>query len=195
MWYTPSMTKAECKTCGGVGRVSVGTHTLIRGICLDCFTRAVMWAADNAVQAPADEARTSLPNIHCWIPVSGGKRVPSGMIVRDGGFGKEVAITSDYVSEWKEAHPYLDIESILKEIRAWNISNKKKRKTFSGLHKHINSWVSRESEKGRRSKYWVEPNSEPIYMGEDMLEDRIGPEDVEEVEKFLDNMRLWESNE
>jgi len=61
--------------------------------------------------------------------------------------GKEFEITSDLISEWQKAYPKIDIIQELKEIRAWNLSNPAKRKTPSGIKRHINAWLKTEQEK------------------------------------------------
>jgi hypothetical protein len=69
------------------------------------------------------------------------------IILRDGTFFE---VTSKIIKQFKMAYPGLDVESELGAIAAWNISNPSKRKTKSGIMRHINSWLSRASSERRK---------------------------------------------
>lgn len=45
---------------------------------------------------------------------------------------------------WKQAYPGLDVPGTLVEIRAWLTANPTRRKTFFGMPRFVNAWLSRE---------------------------------------------------
>ena len=63
--------------------------------------------------------------------------------------GGEYPITQDMADEWESLYPAVDIMQTLREIRGWNLSNAKRRKTKSGVLKHVNSWLAKEQNGGR----------------------------------------------
>lgn len=62
--------------------------------------------------------------------------------------GGEVPIYADLVAELQTLYPAVDIEQTLREIRGWNLTNPKKRKTAGGVLKHVNAWMMREQNRG-----------------------------------------------
>ena len=57
--------------------------------------------------------------------------------------GLEFQISEKRVEQWKVLYPAVDVFQELRNIRGWNLANPIKRKTKSGILKHINSWLSR----------------------------------------------------
>jgi hypothetical protein len=57
--------------------------------------------------------------------------------------GESFQISNSQIEEWKILYPAVDIMQELRNIRGWNLANPVKRKTKSGILKHINSWLSR----------------------------------------------------
>ena len=55
----------------------------------------------------------------------------------------------DKISLWKETYPAVDVDQELKRMIAWLDSNPTRRKTRRGIDRFINSWLSREQDKGR----------------------------------------------
>jgi len=53
------------------------------------------------------------------------------------------------VEEWQEAYPGINVLDHLKQIRQWNLSNPKKRKTIKGIRAHITGWLGDEQNKAR----------------------------------------------
>jgi hypothetical protein len=47
------------------------------------------------------------------------------------------------VDEWQESYPGVDVMAELRKIRQWAIDNRRKRKTFDGMPRFINSWLSK----------------------------------------------------
>lgn len=52
------------------------------------------------------------------------------------------------IEEWKTAYPAVDIIQELHKMAAWLGSNPKRKKTRRGIDRFINSWLSREQDKG-----------------------------------------------
>jgi hypothetical protein len=56
------------------------------------------------------------------------------------------------MEEWQEAYPGIDVLAELRKVKIWAISNPKKRKTFTGMPRCVNSWLSRaQNERGGQS--------------------------------------------
>lgn len=54
------------------------------------------------------------------------------------------------VALWKGTYPAVDVEQELKKMAAWSDANPTKRKTRRGIVRFINSWLSREQDRGGR---------------------------------------------
>lgn len=52
-------------------------------------------------------------------------------------------IFQKHIDEWQLLYPAVDVVQELRNIRGWNLSNPKKRKTKSGILNHINAWLSK----------------------------------------------------
>ncbi len=70
----------------------------------------------------------------------------------------EHSINEKDLISWKELYPAVNIEQELRNMKGWLTSNPKKRKTKQGIQRFINSWLSREQDKGysattTKSKY------------------------------------------
>jgi len=62
----------------------------------------------------------------------------------------EFSITNAQIKQWEELYPGIDVLQTLRHIRAWNLANPKKRKTKSGILKHINYWLSKAQNRGHK---------------------------------------------
>lgn len=62
--------------------------------------------------------------------------------------GFEYPITVTQVMEWSELFPAVDVMQQLRAMRAWLLSNPKKRKTKAGIARFITSWLSRDQDRG-----------------------------------------------
>jgi uncharacterized protein YdaU (DUF1376 family) len=60
----------------------------------------------------------------------------------------EYPVHAAMIDEWRNLYPKVDIEQGLRNIRGWNLSHPKERKTKQGILKHITGWLSREQDKG-----------------------------------------------
>lgn len=64
--------------------------------------------------------------------------------------GSEYPVSQSYVDEMQKLYPAVDVMQELRAMKAWCINNQKKRKTKSGVNRFINSWLSREQDRGGR---------------------------------------------
>ena len=62
--------------------------------------------------------------------------------------GEEHPVTAGDVEEYKELYPAVNVEQALRSMRGWLLSNPGKRKTARGIRRFINSWLSREQDRG-----------------------------------------------
>lgn len=65
--------------------------------------------------------------------------------------GTEYEPSEEKINEWQNTYPSLDVRALLRDIRQWNVDNPKKQKTRTGIDRHINSWLLRETQTERRS--------------------------------------------
>lgn len=72
--------------------------------------------------------------------------------------GSEWRPTAALFAEYVRLYPNVDVKQQFNEMRGWCISNPKKRKTRRGITRFVNSWLSKEQDKGCRrppdSSYW-----------------------------------------
>lgn len=68
---------------------------------------------------------------------------------------KAYPVTKSMIAEWQETYPGIDVEQTVKECRQWNIANPTRRKTKSGIARHIVSWLQREQNRGGGRKQYV----------------------------------------
>lgn len=54
------------------------------------------------------------------------------------------------ITLWKDTYPAVDVEQELRRMAAWLESNPTKKKTRRGIDRFINSWLSREQDRGGR---------------------------------------------
>lgn len=88
--------------------------------------------------------------------------------------GSEWRPTEALFAEYVRLYPSVDVKQQFNEMRAWCISNRTKRKTRRGITKFVNSWLSREQDKGNQ---------------------RYGGKGQSPMEQWADNVRGWASND
>lgn len=67
--------------------------------------------------------------------------------------GTEYPILPEHVQEWAGLYPAVDVIQQLRAMRGWLLSDPKRRKTKAGILRFVNSWLSREQNRGpSRSK-------------------------------------------
>ena len=81
--------------------------------------------------------------------------------------GTEHWIYEDDVSKWSELFPAVDVMQELRKMKSWLDGNKERRKTKRGIASFINSWLSKEQDKGR-----MPVRSEPTYRNNNNFERR-----------------------
>jgi hypothetical protein len=101
---------------------------------------------DSAMQRDASHAFASQPSVVIKIPIN---------------TGNEFQITEDQVQQWQSLYPAVDVMQELRNIRGWNLSNPKKRKTKSGILQHINAWLAKEQNRGGISNSSALSNRSP----------------------------------
>jgi hypothetical protein len=62
--------------------------------------------------------------------------------------GSEYGVTQEQVDEFAKLYPVVDVPQTLNEIRGWNLAHPQRRKTKRGILGHINSWLSKEQNRG-----------------------------------------------
>ena len=60
----------------------------------------------------------------------------------------EYPIYPSMVAEWQRLYPNVEVEQALRDIRGWNLANKRRRKTVGGIMKHINAWLADKQNRG-----------------------------------------------
>ena len=60
----------------------------------------------------------------------------------------EFDITQPMIDSWSQSFPAVDVLQELRSIREWNLSNPTKRKTPTGIRKHISTWLDDKQNKG-----------------------------------------------
>lgn len=67
--------------------------------------------------------------------------------------GEEYPVTQDFVEQMQALYPAVDVMQELRAMKAWCISNPKKRKTARGIKAFINGWLCKEQDKGGRKQH------------------------------------------
>lgn len=94
-----------------------------------------------------EEGRGS-PEQNCSEPPPPSPVVASIPVVGKKG-GIEAPITQADVDEWQTLFPAVNVMQEIRNIRAWNLANPKKRKTLEGYKKHVVTWLTKEQNRGR----------------------------------------------
>jgi len=71
--------------------------------------------------------------------------------------GDQFPITGAQVEEWSSLYPNVDVIQQLRSMKGWCDSNPSKRKTKNGILRFVNSWLSREQDKGPSTSNQVQP--------------------------------------
>lgn len=62
--------------------------------------------------------------------------------------GSEYSVFQSQCQEWEKLYPAVDVMQEFRKMRGWLISNPDKKKTRRGINRFINSWLSREQDRG-----------------------------------------------
>lgn len=63
---------------------------------------------------------------------------------------KPYPITKADIKDWQDLYPAVDIKAELRKMKGWLDANPNRRKTARGIKRFINSWLSREQDRGGR---------------------------------------------
>lgn len=66
--------------------------------------------------------------------------------------GKEFGVSQELAAELTKLYPAVDVPQTLNEIRGWNLANPSRKKTRRGVLSHINSWMSKEQNRGPQGR-------------------------------------------
>ncbi len=95
---------------------------------------AITWALQQ-IQPPAKEETAIAPGNEpaiAFIPLNTG----------------EHGVTQTDLEKYSQLYPAVNIEGEIRAMVGWCDANRQKRKTKSGIHRFINSWMSRAQDKG-----------------------------------------------
>lgn len=62
--------------------------------------------------------------------------------------GSEFPVTTEMVSEWSSLYPAVDVMQELRNMRGWCLGKPERRKTKRGVKAFINTWLSKEQDRG-----------------------------------------------
>ncbi len=74
-----------------------------------------------------------------------------------GSGAKQFGLNQAKIDEYRESYPGLDVMAECKRARQWCVDNPKKRKTADGMPRFLNSWLSKEQNKGGRFAFEAAP--------------------------------------
>lgn len=83
------------------------------------------------------------------LALVGGLEMPRPVIEIPTNTGKPWPIYEEMVAEWEPLFPGVDVRQALRNIAAWNVANPKRRKTATGMRRHIVNWLTEDQNKGR----------------------------------------------
>lgn len=86
--------------------------------------------------------------------------------------------TEDF-DEWAELYPAVDIMQALRSMKGWLNANPTRRKTKNGIRRFINSWLSREQDRG---KAWTAADKKEAYDSNADLKAFAGVDDYDREE-------------
>ncbi len=99
--------------------------------------------------------------------------------------GSEWRPTEALFAEYVRLYPNVDVKQQFNVMRSWCLSNPKKRKTKRGITRFVNSWLTREQDKGYRrpadNGSYQQRQSESGYSGD--IFERLTNESREDVAK------------
>ena len=73
--------------------------------------------------------------------------------------GETFDVEDELYLEYSDCYPEVDIIKELMKMRAWLISNDKRRKTKRGMKRFINSWLSRAQSSGNYEIGYMHPSA------------------------------------
>lgn len=77
--------------------------------------------------------------------------------------GNEYPIFEEDIKKWQDVYVGVDVLTELKKMKLWLEANPKSKKTFNGIPRFVNSWLSREQDKASRNMQ----NKQVAYFEDD----------------------------
>ena len=103
-------------------------------------------------------------NINITSEMSGAGQAPAPdrkmVITLTTNSNEEYPIFQDQVDEWSELYPAVDVLQELRKMKGWIKANPNKRKTSRGMLRFINTWLSKEQDRGGNKGYYGKPVSQ-----------------------------------
>lgn len=62
--------------------------------------------------------------------------------------GEQYPVTQSQVDDWQAVYPAVNVLQEVKKAKAWILANPSKAKTYRGMAKFLNGWMSRQQDKG-----------------------------------------------
>lgn len=109
---------------------------------------------DKSIEEDVEDSLRSSSSSSCTEPSTEDSvpEAPPVLTIPTNVKGKEYPVTKEFFDEMSELYPAVDVMAALRAMRAWSISNPKKRKTYKGMPRFINLWLSKEQDKGGKSR-------------------------------------------
>jgi len=89
-------------------------------------------------------------------------------------------VTQSEIDMYTNLYPAVDIQNQMRAIVGWNMSNPKKRKTRSGIKRHINTWLADKQNNGGGRRTYSRPQGQaytpvPASLPEDGYDNHTNP--------------------
>lgn len=96
-------------------------------------------------------------------------------------------VPQENIDTWVTAYPAVDVMHELQKMRAWLESNPTRLKTRRGIKRFINSWLSKEQDRGFRRKQYADRGTDTRQQGAKNSFNNFLPNDydMDELEKNL----------
>jgi hypothetical protein len=121
-------------------------------------------------QAP-DKHQTStsgarlIPDTGSLIPDTGLRGAPPPIPIKGG----EYTVTNGTLQRYIDNYPHIDVPKELAKIAEWNRVNARRRKTKSGIPRHITSWLAKEEDRAKSKRGKRQSAVERAEAAEDRL--------------------------
>lgn len=90
-------------------------------------------------------------------------------------------VIDEEVKEYKLLYPNVNVEQQLRNMAGWLNANQRKRKTKRGIKRFINSWLSKEQDRGGYSRYGQNTNTSNTTVRSKENQGTVPPRNIEQV--------------
>lgn len=90
-------------------------------------------------------------------------------------------VIDEEVKEYKSLYPNVNVEQQLRNMAGWLNANQRKRKTKRGIKRFINSWLSKEQDRGGYSRYGQNTNTSNTTVRSSENQGTVPPRNIEQV--------------